>query len=152
MCPLRLQGEFQNAGWPIRALSRHREAVRQLLTKTSGLASATKTQGLESLFWGLEMIFMAKLCPKAIYFAIAESIHQLLVLKPHPIVQWIIWVKIHLSTMRLFCLWWSPQFTPENIKKASLGSREKSEELKWFEPTEIYFSLLRPHNFSFGMG
>ena len=30
------------------------------------------------------MIFMAKVCPKAINFAIAESIHQLLVLRPHP--------------------------------------------------------------------
>ena len=29
------------------------------------------------------MIFMAKVCPKAINFAIAESIHQLLVLRPH---------------------------------------------------------------------
>ena len=43
---------------------------------------------------GLKMIFMAKVCllsiaqaPKAINFAIAESIHQLLVLKPHPIAQ-----------------------------------------------------------------
>ena len=30
------------------------------------------------------MIFPAKVCPKAINFAIAESIHQLLVLRPHP--------------------------------------------------------------------
>ena len=30
------------------------------------------------------MIFMAKVCPKAINFAIAESIHQLLVVRPHP--------------------------------------------------------------------
>ena len=30
------------------------------------------------------MIFSAKVCPKAINFAIAESIHQLLVLRPHP--------------------------------------------------------------------
>ena len=96
-------------------------------------------------FYGKNMLKGNKLCYRRVD-------HQLLVLRPHPIVQLIIWVKIHLSTMRLFCLWWSPQFTPENIKKASLGSREKSEELKWFEPTEIYFSLLRPHNFSFGMG
>ena len=33
------------------------------------------------------MIFMAKVCPKAINFAIAESIHQLLVLRPHPSAQ-----------------------------------------------------------------
>ena len=30
------------------------------------------------------MIFMAKVCPKAINFAIAESIHQFLVLRPSP--------------------------------------------------------------------
>ena len=30
------------------------------------------------------MIFSAKVCPRAINFAIAESIHQLLVLRPHP--------------------------------------------------------------------
>ena len=30
------------------------------------------------------MIFMAKVCPKAINFATAESIHQLLALRPHP--------------------------------------------------------------------
>ena len=33
------------------------------------------------------MIFMAKVCPKAINFATAESIHQLLALRPHPTVQ-----------------------------------------------------------------
>ena len=32
------------------------------------------------------MIFMAKVCPKAINFATAESIHQLLALRPHPTV------------------------------------------------------------------
>ena len=30
------------------------------------------------------MIFMAKVCPKAINFATAESIHQPLALRPHP--------------------------------------------------------------------
>ena len=30
------------------------------------------------------MIFIAKVCPKAINFATAESIHQLLALRPHP--------------------------------------------------------------------
>ena len=30
------------------------------------------------------MIFMAKVCPKAMNFATAESIHQLLALMPHP--------------------------------------------------------------------
>ena len=38
------------------------------------------------------MIFMAKVCPKAINFATAESIHQLLALRPHP--------SAHLSTGR----------------------------------------------------
>ena len=36
------------------------------------------------------MIFMAKVCPKAINFATAESIHQLLALRPHPIDQFLI--------------------------------------------------------------
>ena len=46
------------------------------------------------------MIFMAKVCPKAINFAIAESIHQLLVLRPHPIMR--IVVCLHLTQKRAF--------------------------------------------------
>ena len=39
-----------------------------------------QTQGLENFFLGLETIFMAKVYPKAVKFAKAESIGQLLVL------------------------------------------------------------------------
>ena len=38
-----------------------------------------QTQGLENFFLGLETIFMAKVYPKAVKFAKAESIGQLLV-------------------------------------------------------------------------
>ena len=38
-----------------------------------------QTQGLENFFLGLETIFMAKVYPKAVKFAEAESIGQLVV-------------------------------------------------------------------------
>ena len=37
-----------------------------------------QTQGFEDFFWGLETIFMAKVGPNAVNFAIAEMIGQLL--------------------------------------------------------------------------
>ena len=40
----------------------------------------TKTYGLENFFWGLETIFMAKVCPKAVNFATAETFTWFLVL------------------------------------------------------------------------
>ena len=43
-------------------------------------------KGLKTFFQRLESIFMVKVCPKTVKFAIAESIGQLLILRPHPTV------------------------------------------------------------------
>ena len=43
-------------------------------------------KGLKTFFWRLESIFMVKVCSKTVKFALAESIGQLLILRPHPTV------------------------------------------------------------------
>ena len=77
------------------------------------------------------MIVMAKVCSKAINFAIAESIHQLLVLRPHPSA-WSLLVVSFQSPAYISC---SPPTTRfENVascKKHHPSSCERAKELIW---------------------
>ena len=55
------------------------------------------------------MIFMAKVCPKAINVATAESIHQLLALRPHPMdrigYRWALVGVEHLTMLTVFFIY-----------------------------------------------